>query len=94
MRTLFLANTFVRAHKRAVKRNPSLRDDIEATLRILKESPFAPQLGTHKLHGPFAGSWGCSVRYDLRIVFDFVSSEGKGEDDILLLSVGSHDEVY
>lgn len=40
MRTLFLAKTFVRAHKRAVKKNPSLRGDIEATLRLLKESPI------------------------------------------------------
>lgn len=94
MRTLVLAKTFVRAHKRAVKKNPSLRDDIETTLGLLKENPFAPRLGTHKLHGPFAGSWGCSVRHDLRIVFDFVRSEGKGEDDILLITVGSHDEVY
>jgi mRNA interferase YafQ len=94
MRTLFLAKTFVRAHKRAVKKNPSLRDDIEATLGLLKENPFAPQLGTHKLHGPFAGSWGCSVRYDLRIVFDFVRSASKAEDDILLITIGTHDEVY
>jgi len=94
MRTLFLAKTLVRAHKRAVKKNPSLRDDIETTLGLLKENPFAPQLATHKLHGPFADSWGCSVRYDLRIVFDFVRSEGKAEDDILLVTIGTHDEVY
>ncbi len=42
MRTLFLARTFVRAHKRAVKKNPSLRDDIETALWLLKENPFAP----------------------------------------------------
>ncbi|MEK6320778.1 MAG: type II toxin-antitoxin system YafQ family toxin [Acidobacteriota bacterium] len=94
MRTLFWAKTFVRAHKRAIKKHPSLRGDVEAALRLLQETPFDPALGTHKLHGPLAGSWGCSVRYDLRVVFDFVQSASKGEDDILLITIGTHDEVY
>ena len=35
---------------------------------------------------------GCSVGYDLRIVFEFVKY--KGADAILLQAVGTHDEVY
>jgi hypothetical protein len=34
------------------------------------------------------------VGYDLRIVFDFVKRPGQQEDDILLLQIGGHDEVY
>lgn len=94
MRTLLLAKTFERAHKRAIKKHPFLRNNIEATLALLKQNPFDPALGTHKLHGPLAGSWGCSVRYDLRIIFDFVQNTSNGEDDILLISMGTHDEVY
>ena len=94
MRTLIWGNTFVKALKRTVRKYPTLNQDIEETLRLLQEDPFAPQLATHKLKGKLAESWACSVGYDLRIVFDFVKSSGQQEDDILLLEIGTHDEVY
>ncbi len=56
------------------------------------EDAFHPQLRTHKLKGPLADSWACSVGYDVRLVFAFVESEGK--EAILLQTVGTHEEVY
>ena len=94
MRTLIWGSTFVRALKRTVRKYPTRQQDIEETLRLLQENPFAPLLATHKLKGKLAGSWACSVGYDLRIVFDFVKSASQPEDDILLLEIGTHDEVY
>lgn len=94
MRPLIWGNTFVRAFKRTVKKYPALQQDIEGTLKLLQENPFTPQLATHKLRGKLAGSWACSVEYDLRIVFDLVKSSSQQEDDILLLEIGTHDEVY
>ena len=67
---------------------------IAATLRLLQENPFAAPLATHKLKGKLAGSWACSVGYDLRIIFDFVESASRQENDILLLEIGTHEEVY
>ena len=87
-------NTFVRALKRTVRKYPTLQQDIEETLKLLQTNPFALQLATHKLQGKLAGSWACSVGYDLRIVFDFVKSASQPEDDLLLLEIGTHDEVY
>jgi len=94
MRTLIWGKTFIRAFNRTVKKYPMLSKDIEETLKVLVEDPFAPQLETHKLKGKLSGSWACSVGYDLRIVFDFIKSEKQKEDDILLLGIGTHDEVY
>jgi addiction module RelE/StbE family toxin len=95
MRTLIWGKTFVRSFKRFSKRHPGLMKDVEKTLRLLVEDPFAPQLETHKLKGKLSGSWACNVGYDLRIVFDFIKKEGQqGESDILLLEIGSHEEVY
>ncbi|HLA51438.1 MAG TPA: type II toxin-antitoxin system mRNA interferase toxin, RelE/StbE family [Thermodesulfobacteriota bacterium] len=93
MRTLIWSNTFIRAFKRVMRRHPDLRQDIESILRLLVENPFAPQLETHKLKGKLAGSWACSAGYDLRIIFDLVKT-GKQEDDIFLIEIGTHDEVY
>ncbi|RJP65924.1 MAG: type II toxin-antitoxin system mRNA interferase toxin, RelE/StbE family [Candidatus Abyssobacteria bacterium SURF_17] len=93
MRTLIWTNTFLRALKRVVRRHPEKRRDIEVTLRFLLANPFAPQLETHKLKGKLSGSWACSVGRDLRIIFDFVKDE-KGKEGILLLEIGTHEEVY
>lgn len=93
MRTLIWSNTFIRALKRVMRRRPDFRQDIENTLRLLAQDPFAPRLETHKLKGKLSGSWACSTGYDLRIIFDFVKKE-KQEDNIFLIEIGTHDEVY
>lgn len=94
MRTLIWSKTFVRAYKRATKKYPNLRRDIEQTLKMLVKDPFVPQLETHKLKGKLSGVWACSIGYDLRIVFNFVKDKDKQEDDIFLIEIGTHEEVY
>ncbi|HDP99155.1 MAG TPA: type II toxin-antitoxin system mRNA interferase toxin, RelE/StbE family [bacterium] len=94
MRTLIWSKTFVRAFKRTIKKHPTLEQDIEETLRLLVNDPFNPHLETHKLKGKLSGSWACSAGYDLRIIFDFVKSEQRKEDDLFLIEIGKHEEVY
>jgi len=94
MRTLIWSNTFVRALKKLTRRQPGIRQDIEDTLRLLAQEPFAPQLETHKLKGKLSGTWACSVGHDLRIIFDFVENKERGEEAIFLIEIGTHDEVY
>ena len=94
MRTVIWSNAFARSFKRWMRKRPDLHNDIAEALRLLVVNPFAPQLETHKLKGKLSGSWACSAGYDLRIVFDFVKAEKDTEDDIFLLAIGTHDEVY
>ncbi len=91
-RALIPSPTFVRAAKRFARKHPPAADAIHETLRLLAEDAFDPRLRTHKLKGNLAGCWASSAGYDLRIVFEFVSQGGN--EAILLLSVGTHDEVY
>ncbi len=86
------SKVFVRAARRAIKKNPRLRDDIQVALELLSEDAFRPQLKTHKLKGNLEGSLACSAGYDLRVIFSFVQYEGA--EAILLESVGTHEEVY
>lgn len=60
----------------------------------LQKDPFAASLASHKLKGKLTGKWACTVEFDLRIVFRFTPSESDEEDDIFLLGIGTHDEVY
>ena len=94
MRTLIWSNTFTRSFKWWLRKRPDMKIDIAEALRLLPVNPFAPQLETHKLKGKLSGSWACSASYDLRILFDFVKAEKDKDDDILLLAIGTHDEVY
>jgi len=89
---LLRSSAFIRAARRAVRRRASATNDIQAALTQLAEDAFHPHLRTHKLKGKLAGSWACTVGYDLRIVFNFVEYEGA--EAILLETVGSHEEVY
>ena len=71
MRTLVWSAAFVRAFKRAVRRQPGLQERVERTLQQLAEDPFHPTLHSHKLK---AGAWACTVDYDNRVLFEFVLS--------------------
>ena len=93
MRTLIWSNTFLRALKRLMRKQPDIRNEVEETLKLLIQDPFIPQLETHKLKGKLSGSWACSVGYNFRIIFDFVGNKQK-ENDIFLITIGAHDEVY
>lgn len=89
---LLPSTAFVRAARRLNRRDPDSANDLRIVLELLAENALDPRLKSHKLKGQFAGSWACSVGYDLRIVFQFVKHGGK--DAILLEAVGTHDEVY
>lgn len=91
---LIWTSSFVRALKGKTRRRPHLRERVERTLRRLADDPFHPSLRTHKLTGQLAGTWACSVSYDIRILFEFVENLESSEEEILLLTVGTHDEVY
>lgn len=94
MRTLVWSAAFVRAFQRAVRRQPDLQVRVERTLQQLVENPFHPSLHSHKLKGELAGAWACTVDYDHRLLFEFVPNPESGEEEILLLTMGAHEEVY
>lgn len=89
---LIRTTAFVRAARRHLKKSPRLAGDVEATLQLLSTDAFDPRLKSHRLKGDLDGVWACSAGYDLRILFEFVQHDGK--EAILLLSMGTHDEVY
>jgi mRNA interferase YafQ len=85
---------FKRSFKRIVKKNPQLQNKILAVLQLLANDPFTPSLKSHKLTGQLQGLWSCTVAYDCRIIFAFKKDSVTEEDLIVLVDIGSHDEVY
>lgn len=80
---------FKRAYKKRLKGNPRLRTKFWERLSVFLEEPFSAQLRTHKLSGKLAGQWAFSVDDDYRVLFEFI-----GKDSVLLIDIGTHDEVY
>jgi mRNA interferase YafQ len=93
MKRLVWEASFRRAFKHCTRRDPALQERILDVLDVLIENPFEPELKTHKLGGQLSGLWASWVEYDCRIVFAFVPDQ-PDEDAIVLVDVGSHDEVY
>ena len=94
MRKLAWDSSFKRAYRKWERKNPGLQERIFEVLDLLAADAFAPQLKTHKLRGQLQGLWACSVEYDCRIVFAFEPDPESSEDMIVLIDIGTHDEVY
>ena len=77
-----------------IRKNPAFRPLIEKTVPQLAEDPFHPSLHTHKLKGDLSNVWSCSIDYSNRVLFEFIEDPEQQKQAILLLNLGSHDEVY
>jgi addiction module RelE/StbE family toxin len=94
MRTVLWDDSFRRALKRLVRKNPRIQSKVTAVLLTLEADPFTPSLKAHKLQGELKDLWACLVDYDCRIVFAFEPIQDADQDAIVLIDIGSHDEVY
>jgi addiction module RelE/StbE family toxin len=85
---------FKKNFKRLIKKNPQLQAKILTVLELLSNDPFTASLKSHKLTGQLDGLWSCSVTYDCRIIFAFRKDSVTEDNLIVLVDIGSHDEVY
>ena len=92
VRELFWSSSFKRAYKKALKKNPEVKDTILTTLQTMQADLFSPELETHKLSGKLSGLYACSCGYDCRIIFSL--KNGESGEVIMLITFGSHDAVY
>ena len=94
MNKIVISNKFKRAFRKFTRRNPKLQNKIEEIITKLSEDVFDPTLGTHKLEGKLAELLPCSCGYDCRIIFAIETNKETAETLIVLLDIGTHDEVY
>ena len=90
MYTLIWTAGFTRASKRFVEQHRELRTKLSATLRDLEIDPFQPHLKYHHLSGKLKGIQAVSLTHSYRITLTVMITD----KEIILLDIGSHDEVY
>lgn len=91
----YLVNMKIRATDRfelisakLCKKNSNLGSKIDDTIRLLASNPNHPSLRLHKIHTNTKDSWSISVDMKTRIIFVYT------EYGILLVGIGTHDQVY
>ena len=72
------------------KKHPDLLKKYANVLKRLQQNPFDESLKTHKLKGELKELYACSLTYEYRIILTIKIVE----DKIILVNIGSHDEVY
>jgi len=94
MRKLKSTSKFEKAYHRFVRNQPLVQKKLDRILRQMEMDVFAPSLETHKLSGKLSGLSACSCGYDCRIVFSLEKELQTGHEFIVLIDIGTHDEVY
>jgi mRNA interferase YafQ len=94
MSELVLTSRFKRSFRRVVGKHPESRPQIETALRRLAADVNDPKLKTHHLSGHLDGLHACTVSYDCRIVFSKQKHPKTGAEVLVLVNIGTHDEVY
>jgi len=87
---LVWTDTFSRTARKFLRRHRDLVGLFEDVLRQLETDPYASRLRLHSLKGKHSDKHAVSLTYSYRIVL--ILRIGAGE--IVLLDVGSHDDVY
>ncbi len=79
--------------KRAIKflkKHKDIYPQYEKTIELLQYDPQHPSLRLHKLKGKMSEFSSVSINMKYRIILDFMIVD----DVIILVDIGSHDDVY
>lgn len=90
MFNLVTTEYFLRRARKVFKQHPDLRGRFAQVVDDLQQDPFAPHLDYHHLGGKLKGIQAVRLTASYRITLTIVIME----KEIILLDIGSHDEVY
>lgn len=90
MYSLTAPESFLRQARKFLRKHPDLKPRLARVLAVLQHDPFQAELGLHPLAGKLAGCHAVRLTYSYRITLTLLISE----QEIILLDIGSHDEVY
>ncbi|MBI5598293.1 MAG: plasmid stabilization protein [Deltaproteobacteria bacterium] len=81
---------FLSQARRFFRKHPDIKPRFKKLLEALRHDPFRPSLGLHPLSGKLSSCYAASLTYSYRVTLTLLIEE----KEIILLDIGSHDEVY
>ncbi|MFI3188548.1 plasmid stabilization protein [Crenothrix sp. D3] len=88
--TLIFTDSYKKRAKRFAKKHPELAGQYRKVLYLLKENPQYPSLRLHLLKGQLQDVHSVSINMSYRITLELLIIE----KEIILINIGSHDDVY
>ncbi len=88
--TLIYPDSYIRRARKFLRKHTDIHGQYEKTLRLLELDPFHPSLRTHKLEGRLQGLFSISINMSYRIVMEMEIND----EEIILINIGSHDQIY
>jgi len=90
MYSLLITESYAKIAKRFFHRHPELLERYEKILKILCADPSHPSLRLHKLSGKHKDLMSVSITLSYRLIIHFMVKD----KHIILVNIGSHQEVY
>ena len=87
---LIYPESYLKRAKKFLKKHPEIRSQYQKTLELLELNPYHPSLRLHQLQGRLNELSSVSINMSYRIALEMVIQE----NDIILVDVGHHDQVY
>ena len=87
---LIYPGSYIKRAREFLNKHPEIHNQYQKTLELLELNPYHPSLRLHSLHGRMSGLTSVSINISYRIVLELII-EG---DEILLVNIGKHDQVY
>lgn len=87
---LIYTDSYNKRARKFLKKHPELRGQYIKALQLLELNPYHPSLRLKGLQGRLTGLSSVSINRSYRILLELII-QGK---DILLVDIGSHDQVY
>ena len=83
-----VSSGFLRKYKKLTKKNPHLAQILDEKFALFDRNPKHQSLRLHKLSGKKTEQRSITIKGNLRVIFQYIN------EGILVVDIGSHDEVY
>jgi len=87
---LIYPESYIKRARKFLKKHPEIHSQYQKTLELLELNPYHPSLRLHSLQGRMSGLSSVSINISYRIVLELIIDG----DEILLVNIGKHDQVY
>ena len=87
---LVFPDSYIRRAKKFLTKHPEIHGQYRKTLELLEFDPYHPSLRLHSLQANLSGLSSVSINISYRIVLQLII-EG---NEILLINIGKHEQVY
>ena len=88
--TIVLTKKYKKRSRAFIRKHPELLSRYKTTILHLRSDPHHPSLRLHKLKGELSDFYSVSINMKYRILLDFIIRD----DLIILIDIGSHQELY